>query len=97
MYERSVKKDSYVLKNGFSCRELGGEFVAIADDEEIADPSRVVFLNERCIFLWARLSDGYSLSQMVDALIKKFDIDDEEAEADTGEFIAKLKHAGMVE
>lgn len=97
MYEKINWKNTYTLKKGFSCCEFGGEFIAIADGEEIADPSRVVFLNERCVYLWGKLQEGLTISQLVNSLVTKFDIDEEEAEADTGEFIAKLKHAGMTE
>lgn len=33
MYKKAERKDSYILKSGFSCREFGGEFVAVADGE----------------------------------------------------------------
>lgn len=95
MDRRSTIKDSYTLNPDFEMRELGGEFVAIKKGEQQADPSRVVFLNERCIFLWSKLENGCSLKEMTAMLMEKFDIDDEEAEADVGEFIGKLKHAGM--
>ncbi len=97
MSRLSKIKNCYALKPDFVLRELGGEFIAVNVHEEQADPSRVVFLNERCCFLWRKLEEQCTLAQMMEALMKKFGIDDEEAEADTGEFIAKLKHAGMVE
>ncbi len=90
-------KSHYRLLPQFEMRELGGEFIAIEKGEQEADPSRVVFMNERCIFLWGKLEDGASLKQMVEALMDKFDLDEEDAEGDVGEFIGKLKHAGMAE
>lgn len=98
MHRRNYeKKETYQLNTEFEMRELGGEFVAVKRGEQEADPSRVVFLNERCIYLWGCLEDGHTLSEMVKMLMNKFEIDDEEAEADVGEFIGKLKNSGMLE
>lgn len=90
-------KDKYTLNPNFIVRELGGEFIAIQKDEQQAQADRVVFLNERCVFLWVKLEEHCSLIEMVEALMNKFDgIDEDEAQADVGEFIGKLKHAGML-
>lgn len=97
MYNKNREiKQNYYLNTDFEMRELGGEFVAVKKGEQEADPSRVVFLNERCIYLWGCLERECSLKEMVGLLMNKFDIDDEEAEADVGEFIGKLKNAGML-
>ena len=49
--------------------------------------NRIVMLNETGIFLWENMNREVSLNELVNLLIKEYDVDYQEAETDIKEFI----------
>ncbi len=86
------------IKDGFILRELGGEFCLVyQDDSNNGSLDGLPSINETGIFLWDRLEKGYSPSELITALTEKQQIDFEDAEADVGEFLAKLINGKVVD
>lgn len=89
-------KEKYTLDPSFELRECGGEFIAVKRGEELADPSRVVFMNERMVWLWSLLRDEKTVREMVGAFMSRYGVEEEEAMDDVGEFLGKLKCAKII-
>jgi hypothetical protein len=89
---------SIVIKQGFSVKELGGEFCIVKDgDSNNGAVNGLPSINETGIFLWDRLSKGISSPKaLIEAVAEKNDVDYEDAEADVGEFLAKLINGNIV-
>lgn len=86
------------IKDGFILRELGGEFcLAYESDTNNGALNGLPSLNETGIFLWNRLEKGCTPEELITALISKNHLDREDAEADVGEFLAKLINGKVVD
>lgn len=86
------------IKEGFILRELGGEFcLAYESDTNNGALNGLPSLNETGIFLWDRLEKGCTPEELITALISKKQLDREDAEADVGEFLAKLINGKVVD
>ena len=86
------------IKDGFILRELGGEFcLAYESDTNNGALNGLPSLNETGIFLWDRLEKGCTPEELITALISKKQLDKEDAEADVGEFLAKLINGKVVD
>lgn len=86
------------IKEGFVLRELGGEFcLAYESDTNNGALNGLPSLNETGIFLWDRLEKGCTPEELITALISKNQLDREDAEADVGEFLAKLINGKVVD
>lgn len=86
------------IKEGFILRELGGEFcLAYESDANNGALNGLPSLNETGIFLWDRLEKGCTPEELITALISKKQLDREDAEADVGEFLAKLINGKVVD
>lgn len=86
------------IKEGFVLRELGGEFcLAYESDTNNGALNGLPSLNETGIFLWDRLEKGCTPEELITALISKKQLDKEDAEADVGEFLAKLINGKIVD
>lgn len=86
------------IKNGFILRELGGEFcLAFQGDTNNGALDGLPSINETGIFLWTRLENGATPEELITALMEKKSLDFEEAEADVGEFIAKLINGKIID
>lgn len=89
---------SLKIKSGFLLRELGGEFcIVFKGDTNNGALVGLPSINETGIFLWTKLEQNYTPKDLIEALIKKSNIDYDDAEADVGEFIAKLINANIVD
>lgn len=89
---------SVKIKEGYILRELGGEFCIFYEkDSENGSLDGLPSVNEACIFLWDKLERGADTQELINAAANKFGIDEDEAEYEVGEFLAKLIHGNVVE
>lgn len=86
------------IKKGFILRELDGEFcLAYEADTNNGALDGLPSINETGIFLWDQLEKGCIPEELVSALVTKKHLDIEDAEADVGEFLAKLINGKVVD
>ena len=72
----------------------------IVDDDVIVldlDGSRYLQVNGTGRVLWEALVSGGTEAEMIDALVERFDIGRDRAEADVTAFIADLQRRGLVQ
>lgn len=86
------------LKEGYILRELGGEF-CIFNEKDCENGSLLGLpsVNEACIFLWCRLEKGANTNELIEAVAEKYAIEEDEAEYEVAEFLAKLIHGNVVD
>ena len=86
------------LKPGFILRELGGEFCIFNESE--SDEGSLLGLpsvNETCAFLWNRLEVGADKNELIKAVMIECDYDEDDAEYEVNEALAKLIHGGIID
>lgn len=86
------------LKPGYVLLEMGGEFNIFSEADKmngslVSMPS----INELGIALWTQIEKGVDCEGLIKYTMERSGIDEEEAELDVGEFLAKLIHAGIVD
>lgn len=86
----------FKLKPGFILRKIAGSDIVIPIGENIANFNGLITLNETAAFLLKLLSEGASIADLIDALIKEYNIDRDLASKDTNKFITELKNADML-
>ncbi len=82
--------ESYVVKN------LADEIVLVHQDEYNVDCSKIITLNEVALFIINKIKEGFSDTQIIEALLKEYDVDEETATNDVETFINKLIELGIV-
>ncbi|MDF2870230.1 MAG: hypothetical protein K0R05_1805 [Anaerocolumna sp.] len=94
-----MKIKTITLKKGFSVKELGGEFCIVKNgDSNNGAVNGLPSINETGIFLWDRLMRGVTTPEtLTEAVAVKNNLDMEDAEADVGEFLAKLINGNLVD
>ncbi len=86
------------LKEGFILRELGGEFCIFhVEDSENGSLLGLPSVNEACVFLWSHLEKGANVDRLLQTVAEKYGMEEEEAEYEVAEFLAKLIHGNVVE
>jgi hypothetical protein len=71
-------------------RKTGNEYVLVPVADNIADMDSVYTLNETGAFLWELIDGENNIEDMIEALIREYDIDEQSATNDVFEFISEM-------
>ena len=85
------------LKKGMITEEANGEFVAVATGEASKSFNGLIRNNATADFIFRQLEMDKTESQIVDAMLEKYDVSKEIAERDVHNVIEKLRNAGILD
>ena len=85
------------IKDGYILRQVAGNSIVIAVGEEALNFNGIITINGSGTFLWEKLAEGASKSELLDAMLSEYNIDSETAKKDIDEFISKLEKANLVD
>lgn len=82
------------VKQGYVAREIAGEYIAVPVDSSCG--AHIIVLNPVSKFLWDEMQTEKTFEELLDAMIKNYDVPKEEAETDLKEFIMQLVENGLL-
>lgn len=85
------------IKPGFALKEVANSFVIVPTGSNIVDFSAMITINETGAFLWNSITDGITEEELVEKLLKEYDVDRETAANDVREFSEILKNKKVIE
>lgn len=83
------------LKDGFILRQVAGENVVIPSGEDM-DLNMMITLNGTGKLLWELLELGAERQNLIDALLKEYDVDADTAADGVDAFVKKLESHGFL-
>ena len=89
-----MENKKYSIKQGYVVREIAGEFIAVPVDSSCG--TNIIILNPVSKFLWDELRQEKSFDELLDAMLKNYDVPKEEAEADLKDFIMQLIENNLI-
>ena len=84
------------IVDGFVMKNIAGTHVVVPVGSNTVSFKAVITLNETGAFLWEQLVSETDENQLVDAMLKEYDIDRDTAVADVAEFVENLKKAELL-
>ena len=78
-------------------REVAGEYILIPVGKAALKIHGMINLSESAVFLWKKLQEDCTEEELVQALLKEYDIDRETAAADVRELIEQMQKIGVME
>lgn len=84
------------VNSNYVVKVLAGEPILVHQDEHNVDFSKVITLNEIALLIFEQIKNGFSLDEIVAAILAEYEVDEAVARADAIEFIEKLKELGIV-
>lgn len=84
------------LKHGFIMREIAGEIIVVPSGDEL-NLNMMITLNGTGKFLWQHLEKGVEMDELVQEMLKEYDVDEQTARAGAERFVNKLKERGFLE
>jgi len=85
------------IKSGFIVRELAGEYVVVALGEASKIFNGIIKLNDTGKFIWDGLTIGKEKEAIILDMLKEYDVERAQLEADYDRFVETLKGANILE
>ena len=85
------------LKLEFVKRVIAGETFLVPIGEGAKKHSGLFALNEVGSFIWDKLPEAQTESEIVDAILGEYEVSRDEAAADTAEFLDKLRKMEIID
>ena len=85
------------VRDGFILREVGGQQVVVSVGAASQFFNGMIKLNSTGVFLFKELQDDKTEDDLVNALTKKYDVDEETARTDVRAFLDTLAKPGIIE
>ncbi len=87
------------IKKGFRLRSVCGEYVIVAEGKENIDFTNIISMNDTAAYLWENVQDieDFVVGDLVNLLMKDYDVDENTAEGDVKKLIDKWNAAGLLE
>lgn len=89
-----MENKKYSIKQGYIVREVAGEFIAVPIDSSCG--TNIIILNPVSKLLWEELREEKTFEELLDTILKNYDVSKEEAEADLKDFIMQLIENGLM-
>jgi hypothetical protein len=88
---RARLDESWARSPRIVSRTIGGQCVLVPLAERGADLDSIFNLNRVAAFIWEKLDGQRTTGQLVDAVVERFEVDRQRAEADTLELLETLQ------
>ncbi|MBO5136163.1 MAG: PqqD family protein [Clostridia bacterium] len=85
------------IKNGYVLRRVADSAVVVAVGDEIVNFGGMINLNDTGAFLWERLEAGADKNELLEAMLKEYDVTEDVASEGIEQFLNKLREAGLIE
>lgn len=85
-------------KEGFNLRQVGNEYIIIAEGAENVDFTNIISFNETAARLWKEVAGKeFSAVQLTTLLLEWYDIDEKTATGDVASLLRAWNEAGIIE
>lgn len=80
----------------FICREIVGEYVLVPTGDTAQELNGMININESARFMWENLEQTESFEELVDFVLKEFEVEEEIAKRDVAAFVNDLLKYGFI-
>lgn len=85
------------VKDGFIIRKIGGQIMAVPTGKMTSEIHGMISLSESGELLWNALENGAEIENLADILTENYEVERENALADSERFVAMLKMQGVLD
>lgn len=84
------------VTNDMILREIAGDHILIPVGEMAIKVHGMIFLSESGLLLWKKLQKDCTEEELVNAVLREYEIDQETALEDVRDFLRKLRDVGVL-
>lgn len=85
-------------RKGYTLRDLGSEFILVAEGREAVDFTRMISMNASAAFLWAQVvNQEFDETTLARLLVEQYDITPDVAAHDVAALLQTWRAANLIE
>lgn len=84
------------IKKDFIMREIDGEYLLIPANATALEFNGIITLNEVGAFIWKHLDECETEAELVQVILKEYDVEEETARKDLEEFLSVFQKAKLI-
>ena len=84
-------------KDNIVTRHIAGETILVPISRRTDEMQRIFALNPAAQYIWQQLDGSRSLEEIRAGIVDRFEVETEQAAADTQDFVLQLQEAGIIE
>lgn len=84
------------VEKEFILREIAGDYILVPVGDTALDFNGLITVNEIGAFLWEKMKQDVTVTDLTNDVLKEYEVDEETARADVEEFVSALQAAGIV-
>lgn len=84
------------IKDGFMLRNVGGRYVVVAVGKAAEEFNGLITLNESGAYLWEQLAEGCTYDDLLNGMLKEYDVTEMTARAGIDQFLQTARGAGII-
>lgn len=84
------------VEKDFILREIAGEYIIIPTGKTVLEFNGLITVNEIGVFLWKMLQEEVMLNELVQGVLKEYDVEEKIAREDIQEFLDTLVKGGIL-
>lgn len=85
-----------IIKKELIKREIAGDVILVPVGKAVLDNNGLFVLNELASFIWDLLPQVETAEEICSAVLKEYDVSEEEAAKDIAEFLDKLRKMEII-
>lgn len=86
-----------IIKKDMILRKIGMDIILVPVGNALKDHNGLFMLTESACFLWELIPECNSVEELAKKLYDEYDVTEEQALADTKEFVDKLIELGIID
>ena len=86
-----------IIKKEMILRKVGTDIILVPVGNAVKDHNGFFMLTESACFLWNNIAECNSVEELAQKLFDEYDVTEEQALADTKEFVYKLVELDIIE
>ena len=91
-----ISQKCFSKKSDLVTRSITGETIIVPVQGHVGDLDSIYTLNEVGSVVWEKIDGETSVSQIIDAVNREYEVTREETEADIIELLESLESAGLI-
>ena len=85
------------IRSGYILRQVMDIYVVMGVGSEAYVPNQIMSVNETGAFLWGLIEKEAEKQELVENLVKEYEVDAETAEKDVDAFLTRLREKALIE
>jgi hypothetical protein len=85
------------IRSGFMLREIAGSWVVVPLGQMVVEFNSLMTLNESGAMIWKKLETGAEMDELVDMILREYNVDENTARSDIQEIIDAMNEKGLLE